>query len=94
MKIVVIVENSSWYGRQIIDGVAAYAQAESDWSLVWSNPRNPSFESRLAGCHGVIARITTDDMARTLRRTGLPVVDVFCAGDMTTVFTVLIPTTT
>ena len=81
MKIAVIVENSSWYGRQIIDGVAAYAQSESDWSLVWSNPRNPSFESRLAGCHGVIARITTDDMARTLRRTGLPVVDVFCASE-------------
>ena len=81
MKIAVIVENSSWYGRQIFDGVAAYAQSESDWSLVWSNPRNPSFESRLAGCHGVIARITTDDMARTLRRTGLPVVDVFCASE-------------
>ena len=83
MKIAVIVENSSWYGRQIIDGVAAYAQAECDWSLVWSNPRNPSFESRLAGCQGVIARITTDDMARTLRRTGLPVVDVFCASEST-----------
>ena len=81
MKIAVIVENSSWYGRQIIDGVAAYAQAEGDWSLVWSNPRNPSFERRLAGCQGVIARITTDDMARTLRRTALPVVDVFCAGE-------------
>ena len=81
MKIAVIVENSSWYGRQIIDGVAAYAQTESDWSLTWSNPRNPSFESRLAGCQGVIARITTDDMARTLRRTGLPVVDVFCASE-------------
>ena len=53
MKIAVIVENSSWYGRQIIDGVAAYAQTESDWSLVWSNPRNPSVESRLAGrCAG------------------------------------------
>ena len=64
MKIAVIVENSSWYGRQIIDGVAAYAQAESDWSLVWSNPRNHSFESRLAGCHGVIARIATDEMAQ------------------------------
>lgn len=83
MKIAVIVENSSWYGRQIIDGVAAYAQAECDWSLVWSNPRNPSFESRLAGCQGVVARITTDDMARTLRRTNLPVVDVFCASEST-----------
>ena len=81
MKIAAIVENSSWYGRQIIDGIAAYAQTERDWSLVWGNPRNPSFERMLAGCQGVIARITTDDMAQTLRRTALPVVDVFCARE-------------
>ena len=47
---------------------------------MWGNPRNPSFKSRLAECQGVIARITTDDMAQTLRRTALPVVDVFCAS--------------
>ena len=39
MKIAVIVENSSWYGRQIIDGVAAYAQAECDWMDLTSDER-------------------------------------------------------
>ena len=80
-KIAVIVENSSEYGRRLIDGVAAYAQTERDWSLVWGNPRNPSFERCLAGCKGVIARVTTDGMARKLRRAALPVVDVFCARE-------------
>ena len=43
-KIAVIVENSSWYGRRILDGVAAYARREQQWSLVWCNPRGQSFE--------------------------------------------------
>ena len=81
MKIAVIVENSSWYGRQIIDGVAAYAQTSRNLSLVWGNPRSQSFESRLAGCEGVIARVTSQAMRQALCRTKLPVVDVFCGLD-------------
>ena len=81
MKIAVIVENSSWYGRRLIDGVAAYAQTEPEWSLVWGNPRRQSFDQTLKECQGVIARITTNGMARKLRQTALPVVDVFCAKE-------------
>ena len=83
VKIAVVVENSSWYGRRLIDGVAAYAQTERDWSLVWCNPRNPSFEQRIAGCQGVVARVTTEGMARKLLRTSMPVVDVFCSRERT-----------
>ena len=78
MKIAVIVENSSEYGRQIIDGIADYARKRRDWRLVWGNPRNPDAAGLLAGCDGAIARVVTDDMALLLRKTGLPVVDIFC----------------
>lgn len=78
-KIAVIVENSSEYGRQIIDGVADYAQKERDWRLTWVSPRNFDAAMLPAGCQGVIARVVTDGMARKLRKAGLPVVDIFCA---------------
>lgn len=81
MKIAVIVENSSWYGRRIIDGVAAYARSEQKWSLVWCNPRGQSFERIIGGCQGVIARIISEELADKLRQTDLPTVDVFCAHD-------------
>ena len=81
LKIAVIVENSSWYGRRIIDGIAAYARSEQQWSLVWCNPRGQSFERILSGCQGVIARIISEELAGKLRQTDLPTVDVFCAHD-------------
>lgn len=81
MKIAVIVENSSWYGRRILDGVAAYARREQQWSLVWCNPRDQSFERIIGGCQGVIARIISEELAGKLRQTDLPTVDVFCAHD-------------
>ena len=81
LKIAVIVENSSWYGRRILDGVAAYARREQQWSLVWCNPRGQSFERIIGGCQGVIARIISEELAGKLRQTDLPTVDVFCAHD-------------
>ena len=81
LKIAVIVENSSWYGRRILDGVAAYARREQQWSLVWCNPRGQSFERIIGGCQGVIARIISEELADKLRHTDLPTVDVFCAHD-------------
>jgi len=80
VKIAVLVENSSEYGRRLIDGVAEYARTRNGWHLVWGNPRTFD-EGLLADCQGAIARVMTDSMAQKLSRSGKPVVDVFCARD-------------
>ena len=78
MKITLLTESSSEYGRRLVDGVAAYAQKAHDWRLVWINPDAKPVRGALDGCSGVIARVANDALARRLARTGLPVVDVFC----------------
>ena len=78
MKVALITENSSEYGRRLVDGVAAYARTVRNWRLTWLNPE-VSFEMKtLQGCSGIIARVANDTIARRLMNTGLPVVDVFC----------------
>lgn len=80
MKIAVIIENSSEYGRRLIDGVAEYASTRAGWRLVWGRPRNFN-DALLEDCDGAIARVITDGMAQRLLRIGKPVVDVFCARE-------------
>ena len=78
MKIALLTESSSEYGRRLVDGVAAYAQKAHDWRLVWISPDAKPIRGAFDGCSGVIARVANDALARRLARTGLPVVDVFC----------------
>jgi LacI family transcriptional regulator len=82
MKVAVITESSSEYGRRLVDGVAAYARTAHDWRLAWHNPEAPLKPDALHGCSGIIARIANDEIARCLIKTGLPVVDVFCRRDV------------
>ena len=78
MKIILLTENSSEYGRRLVDGVAAYAQKTRDWRLAWGNPDALPGRGMFDGASGIIARVANDDIARRLAQTGLPVVDVFC----------------
>lgn len=79
-RIAVVIENSSEYGRRLINGVAEFARTRYAWRLVWGNPRKIN-EGQLAECDGIIARVATDDMARRLLHAGKPVIDVFCARE-------------
>lgn len=81
MKIALISENSSEYGRRIAEGVAARARESSDHRIVWHNPETLSPHERFKGYDGIIARISNDAMARRLLATRLPVVDVFCTKE-------------
>ncbi len=81
MKIAVLIENTSEYGRRLVDGVAAYARMAKGWRLVWINPGEKFSRKSLEGCSGVIARTANDAIARRLVSTGLPVVDVFCQNE-------------
>ena len=81
MKIALISENSSEYGRRIAEGVAARARESSDHRIVWHNPETLSPHERFKGYDGIIARVANDAMARRLLATRLPVVDVFCTKE-------------
>jgi LacI family transcriptional regulator len=78
MKIAIFTESSSEYGRRLIDGIAAFAVASRSLRLVWINPAEKLTRNTFNGCSGIIARVANDEIARQLRRTKLPVVDVFC----------------
>src|SRR4051812_14814008 len=80
--IALLVETSTVTGRDIIRGVARYLREHGKWS-VFNSPRGrddptPQWLPRWQG-HGIIARVTTREMAAMLEKTGLPVVDVLGA---------------
>ena len=76
MKLALIIENSSEYGRRMAEGVADYARSMRTVQLVWYNPETLSPGEKFPGVDGIIARITSDEMARQIACTGLPVANV------------------
>ncbi len=78
-EVVLIVETSVVYGRQILRGISRYLQTHEAWS-VFLDERElrappPEWLSHWRG-DGVICRSTTAEWARILRRWRLPVVDL------------------
>lgn len=78
MRIALVAENSSEYGRRLIDGVAAFAREERVWRLTWLRIEELRKPQPLKGFSGVIARVANDAIARPLKAARIPVVDVFC----------------
>ena len=76
-RIAVICERDRAYGRGLCLGIAEAAVREKDWSLEFVDDLSVVKSTHLAGFDGVIARISDDDIAAALKRTGLPVVDVY-----------------
>jgi len=73
-----MIERFRAHARRMHEGIIDYARQHVDIALrmlEFSDIDNPA---RLAGCDGYIARILNDRMAKTLLRTGKPVVDVYC----------------
>ena len=89
MKLALILENSSEYGRRMAEGIADYARSLRTIRLAWYNPETLSPGETFAGVDGIIARITSDAMARRLARTGLPVANVFFQKDYPDFFGVM-----
>jgi LacI family transcriptional regulator len=78
-RVALFVETSLASGRDILMGIAHYIRDNVPWML-YHEPRGleedlPKWLDRFKG-HGIIARIQTESMARALKSTGLPVVDV------------------
>ena len=78
-RVALLVYTSFEPGRETLRGIARFAHEFDNWRLLHVPEGDPVAISewlRDSGAEGIIARIGDDAMARTLRATGLPVVDV------------------
>lgn len=78
-RIALTIERMRAYGRNICEGVAAYAQENAEnWALEFVDSRAVGGKGSYAGFDGAIVRIMDDRMATRLRALKRPVVDIFC----------------
>ena len=77
-RIALLTENSREYGRELLKGIAEFAQERRNWILRLLTPSDLRPRSALAGFDGVIARLADTATRRRLAASRLPVVDAFC----------------
>ncbi len=78
-QVALLIDTALASGRGILGGIAEFTRQYDGW-LTYHEPRDiehaiPSWLTHWQG-HGIIARIQSREMLRTLQKTGLPVVDV------------------
>lgn len=78
-QVALLVETSIVSGREILKGIGRFLREGHPWTVV-HEPRNlldaaPAWIRQWKG-DGIIARVSSPEMAATLKKTGLPVVDV------------------
>ncbi|HEV7298152.1 MAG TPA: substrate-binding domain-containing protein [Tepidisphaeraceae bacterium] len=78
VKVAVLVDSSTGWGRRLIQGILQYARQHGEWKI-WVEPRGQHEHLRpppgWVG-HGVIARVSTKSMADELAAMRLPIVNV------------------
>lgn len=79
LRIILVIESTRAYGRGCLQGIASYARTHGPWTFL--HIERGLDEELPAGLHkwnghGVIARIETQHMARSLARLDLPTVDL------------------
>lgn len=81
-SVALLIETSNSYSRGVLEGITEYVRHHERWSIFLPEQerggRPPQWLGRWSG-DGIIARIETDEIAASLRRTKLPVVDVSAA---------------
>jgi LacI family transcriptional regulator len=82
LKVALLIETSNSYGRELLLGVRRWLQENRSWSIrLYEHARDagiPNWVDKWQG-HGMIARVTSEQMAKSLLETKLPVVDVAAA---------------
>jgi LacI family transcriptional regulator len=77
--VALLIETSRAYGRGILQGVIRYQREHAPWSIFFQphglNEPPPPWLKNWHG-DGILARIDDRAMANTIRRTGLPAVDL------------------
>jgi len=77
-NVAVLINTSTGWGQRLIHGIIQYAHERGPWSL-WIEPSTFQPEARVPQGwqgHGIIARVATPRMARHIRSTGLPCVNI------------------
>ncbi|MBX3438372.1 MAG: XylR family transcriptional regulator [Planctomycetaceae bacterium] len=81
-SVALLIETSNGYARGLLEGIIDYVHRHEAWSIYLPEQergaRPPNWLSRWKG-DGLIARIETEDVARVVRRSRLPAVDVSAA---------------
>ena len=78
-RVVLIIETSSVYGRDLLSGIVRFMRMRDDWSVfleqrdLWKQP--PSWLNRWSG-DGIISRVTTPKLLDSVAKTGVPLVEV------------------
>jgi LacI family transcriptional regulator len=78
VRVAVLVDTSTGWGRRLIEGVNSFAQKQGNWRL-WIEPSSRAEATKLPAewqGDGIIARVVSEPMARSLLATRLPVVNV------------------
>lgn len=82
LSVALLLESSNAYSRGLLDGIISFVQRHGGWSVFLPEQERgadpPEWLRRWKG-DGIIARIETDRIARAVRATRLPVVDVSAA---------------
>lgn len=80
LRVALLVESSHSFGRRVLQGIAAYANAHGPWTF---HHQERAFDDPVPGgladwkADGVIARVANPRLAGQLRRLRVPVVDVY-----------------
>ncbi len=81
-KVALLIETSNSYARELLHGVRAWVREHGPWAIrLTEQGRGAAVPGWLRGWDGdgVIARVENARIARELRATGLPVIDVSAA---------------
>ena len=85
-SVALLVETSNAYSRGLLEGVIAYNKHHANWSMFIAEQErgaDPPGWLRQWNGDGVIARIETDNIAKAIKKIGLPVVDLSAARHVT-----------
>jgi LacI family transcriptional regulator len=82
LAVALLIESSNAYARGLLQGIIEYQRQPEGWSIFFPEQERgatpPRWLRQWQG-DGVIARIETETIARSLSRIGIPVVDVSAA---------------
>ena len=77
MEIGVLIERSRAYGRQLCEGVAAFAMRRPNWRLTLLDGHDLDDRRRMLAFDGLICRFLDTRVPRKVLRYGKPTVDVY-----------------
>jgi LacI family transcriptional regulator len=82
-QVALLIETSRGFGRGVIEGIVQYVREHGPWSVQFEErgleDRPPQWLQGWRG-DGIIARTATSELARAIRNTGVPTVELLTTG--------------